>query len=91
MQGHDNGGVHIQKVGKHTVVQLRGQNLQEGNRAPRVPNLEGLAAPEVKAAGGDKILAGKAGLGEAVPREAEPLFAAGVEHAVQGVPAGRSR
>ena len=29
VHGNDNGAVHIKKIRKHTVVQLRGENLQE--------------------------------------------------------------
>ena len=31
MHGHDQTALHIQKVGQHPVIQLRRENLQEGN------------------------------------------------------------
>ena len=67
VHGHDYGTFHIQEVCQHTVVQFRCENLQERCAAVFLSNGKAAAGSELKGAGRDEVLDGKAGGGKPVP------------------------
>ena len=83
MHGHDQTALHIQKVGQHPVIQLRRENLQEGNLPDFPAHGEVFAVPEGKGAGRDKVLHRKPGGSQPVPVKQERLLLVHVEDAVE--------
>ena len=73
MEAHKNGAVRIQKVGKHTVIQLRGRDLQETHRPIFTSHAEAPCLPETEGGRRDKILDRQAGRGKPVPFKGKPL------------------
>ena len=55
VHGHHKTGLHIQKIRQNTVIQLRGQNLEEGHRAKLPAHAEGLAARKFQGRGGNEV------------------------------------
>ena len=83
MHGHDQTALHIQKVGQHTVVQLRCENLQEGNLSDFPAHGEVFAVSERERAGRDEVLHGKPGGSQPVPVKQKRLLFVHVEDAVE--------
>ena len=83
MQIDDEAGFHIEEVRQHTVIQLRGKDLDKAHRPVRPSHVEHPPIGERKGAGCDKIFWGKAGGRKQIPREAERLRLIHVEYAVQ--------
>ena len=83
MHGHDQTALHIQKVGQHPVIQLRRENLQEGNLSDFPAHGEVFAVSEGKGAGRDKVLHGKPGGSQPVPVKEKRLLLVHVEDAVE--------
>lgn len=83
MHGHDQTALHIQKVGQHPVVQLRRENLEEGNLSDFPAHGEVFAVSEGKGAGRDKVLHGKPGGSQPVPVKQKRLLFIHVEDAVE--------
>ena len=74
VHGHHKTGLHIQKIRQNTVIQLRGQNLEEGHRAILPAHAEGLAGPETpRGVGAMKSFGRQAGGGQPVPGKAETV------------------
>ena len=83
MHGHNQTALHIQKVGQHPVVQLRRENLEEGNLPDFPAHGEVFAVSEGKGAGRDKVLHGKPGGSQPVPVKEKRLLLVHVEDAVE--------
>ena len=84
----DDGTFHVQKFSQHPVVQFRGKDLQERNRAALLPDAEGIALGKFKGAGRDEVLDGQTGGRQPVPRKAESRRLVDMEHIVQQLKPG---
>ena len=83
MEADDLTGFHVQKIRQHTVIQLRGQDLQKAHRAEHLPHAEHPPVFELKGAGGDEILGGQAAGSQPIPGKAEGFLAVHMENGVK--------
>ena len=82
VHGHHDISVRLHEVGEDTVVHLRRQNLQEGNRPVPFADAEGAGLPEVEGGRRNEVLHRKAAGREPVPFKGE-LAALRVEDVVK--------
>ena len=82
MHGDEKVSLHIHEVREDTVLDLRGQYLQEGHRAVHFAHAEAPRLPKLEGRRRDKILYGQAGGRQPVPFKGEGL-PSGMEEAVQ--------
>ena len=75
-----NVAVHLKKVGKHTVIEFRREDLQEAHRTDGSAHLEALAFTEVKGSGRDEVLRAESCPGNHIKGKAERLIGVHVEH-----------
>ena len=78
-----NVAVHLKEVGKHTVIQLRGKDLEEAHCTDGSAHLEALAFTEIKGSGCNKVLGRKPRSGYHVIGKSERLMRVHVEHIMQ--------
>ena len=78
----DQTALHIQKVCQHPVVQLRRENLEEGNLSDFPAHGEVFSVSEREGAGRDEVLHGKPGGSQPVPVKQKRLLFVHVEDAV---------
>ena len=83
VHGHYQAGFHVQEVRQDAVIELRGQDLQEGHRPPFPAHAEGTAAGELQGGRGDEVLGAETRWGQPVPGEAEGRLVVHVEHIVE--------
>ena len=67
MEIDDQGAFHVQKIRKHTVVQFRGEDLDERNSTELLAHTEHLSGTELKGTRCNKILGGQARRSQPVP------------------------
>ena len=82
VHGDEKVSLHIHEVREDTVLDLRGQYLQEGHRAVHFAHAKAPRLPELEGRRRDKILYGQAGGRQPVPFKGEG-FPFGMEEAVQ--------
>ena len=83
VQVHDQAAFHVQEVRQHPVIQLRREDLDEGDSPELFPHAEGLAVGEGERAGRNKVFGGEAGRGQPVPGELKRFLSVHVENLMQ--------
>ena len=83
VQTHDQAGFHVEKIRQHPVVEFRGQNLYETDRAMLLTHLELLSGTEGKGAGSDEVFGREAGRSQPFPLKAERDLLIHVEDRVE--------
>ena len=82
VHGNNQAGFHIQKIGKHTVVEFGGEDLQEGHSAQLFPNAKISTITEHERGRSDKVLHGETARSKPVPFKMEVHLFVHVEHTV---------
>ena len=82
MQAHNQRGFHRQQIRQGTVVQVRSDNVVEGNLSAFIAEAEGTLFPEIKAARSNEVLRVQSGRSQPLPVETERRLIVHMKHVI---------